>query len=551
MEKIWLKNYPQDIPHEIRVTSQSIIQEFETAVQKYDSKTAFTNYGESLSFNQWSKYSNHLAAFFQKHLQKGDRIAIMLPNTLQFSVAVMAALQAGLVIVNINPLYTPRELKYILKDAEVKALLIFSHSAHTFSELVHSTNTDISVPLVIVSQLGDLFSPFKRSLFYVITKFIKKMKPYHFKHISFRKALKQGAFLPLKKIHNDLAFLQYTGGTTGTPKGAMLTQQNILSNLEQCRAWMHPFLNEGQETSVVALPLYHIFALMVNLLVLPLYGSHSILVTNPRDTGPFIQLLKKTKDWSVFTGVNALFKLLLNQEEFKEIDFTNLKVCIAGGTSVESSVYKKWIETTGTALVEGYGLTETSPVVSCNIIPAPAQGHCGCPFPSTHIRIVDLNGKTLEIGQEGELYVKGPQVMQGYWNKPNETSQVLDSEGWLKTGDIAMLTKEGYLQILDRKKDMILVSGFNVFPNEIEQILSEHPKIKSSAVIGVPDEHSFQAPKAFIVKKEPDLDTEEVETFLRKNLVAYKIPKYIEFVDELPLSYVGKVLRRSLRPNKN
>jgi len=545
MEKIWLKNYPRDIPHEIHVKSHSITQEFETAVQKYNSKTAFTNYDENLSFHEWSQHSRHLAAFFQKYLQKGDRIAIMLPNTLQFPVAVMAALQAGLVVVNINPLYTARELKHILKDAEVKALIIFAHSAHTFSEL--ASEKDLSVPLVIVTQLGDLFSPFKRFLFYIITKFIKRMKPYHFTHISFRKALKQGAVLPFKKTHNDLAFLQYTGGTTGTPKGAMLTQKNILSNLEQCQAWMHPFLNEGQEISVVALPLYHIFALMVNLLVLSLYGSHSILVTNPRDIKPFIQLLKKTKGWSVFTGVNALFKLLLNQEGFKEIDFTNLKVCIAGGTSLESYVYHKWMEVTGTALLEGYGLTEASPVVSCNVISKPTQGNCGCPFPSTNIRIVDSNGKSLDAVQAGELYIQGPQVMKGYWKNPEETSQVLDSEGWLKTGDIARITKEGYLEILDRKKDMILVSGFNVYPNEIEQILSEHPKIKSNAVIGVPDEHSFQTPKAFIVKKDSDINEEEVKTFLRKNLVAYKIPKYIEFVDELPLSYVGKVLRRSLR----
>ncbi|MDE0151188.1 MAG: AMP-binding protein [Bdellovibrionales bacterium] len=548
MEKIWLKKYPQDIPHEIHVSSQSITQEFETAVQKYNSKTAFTNYDESLSFEEWSKYSNQFSAFLQRHLKKGDRIAVMLPNTLQFPVAVMSALQAGLVVVNINPLYTSRELKHILKDADVKALLILAHSAHTFSEI--ASDKDLNIPLVIVTQLGDFFSPFKRILFYTITNFIKKMKPYKFKHISFRKALKQGAFLPLKKTYNELTFLQYTGGTTGTPKGAMLTHKNILSNLEQCRAWMHPFLNEGQETSVIALPLYHIFALMVNLLVLSLYGSHSILITNPRDTKPFIQLLKKTKSWSVFTGVNALFKLLLNQEEFKEIDFTNLKVCIAGGTAVESAVYKEWHTATGTALVEGYGLTEASPVVSCNIISEPLQGNCGYPFPSTEVRIVDPSGKTLDVGQEGELHIKGPQVMKGYWQKPQETAQVLDSEGWLKTGDIARINKEGYLQILDRKKDMILVSGFNVFPNEIEQVLSEHPQVKDSAVIGVPDEHSSQVPKAFIVRKDSNLNEEEVEAFLRKSLVAYKIPKYIEFVDELPLSYVGKVLRRSLRDSK-
>ena len=545
MEKVWLNNYPQDIPHDISVTGKSISQEFLQAVQKYNSKTAFTNYDESLSFSQWSKHSQNLSAFFQKHLKKGDRIAIMLPNTLQFPAAVMAALRAGLVVVNINPLYTPRELKHILKDSSAKALLIFSHSAHTFSQI----QKECPVPLVIVSQLGDLFSPLKRFFFTLVTRFVKKAKPYHFKHISFRKALQQGRSLPFKEIHHDLAFLQYTGGTTGTPKGAMLTQNNILSNLEQCRAWMHPFLNESQETLVTALPMYHIFALMVNLLVLPFYGSRSILVTNPREVDSFVQLLKKTKDWSVFTGVNALFKLLLDHEKFKDIDFTNLKVCIAGGAPVESSVYKRWLDATGAALVEGYGLTEASPVVSCNIISEPVQGHCGCPFPSTDIRIVNSSGKTDE--QAGELHVKGPQVMKGYWNNQKETSQTLDAEGWLKTGDIACLTKEGFLKILDRKKDMMLVSGFNVFPNEIEQVLSEHPKVKSSAVIGVPDEHSGQAPKAFIVKKEPDLNREELKTFLRKNLVAYKIPKYIEFVDELPLSYVGKVLRRSLRNNSS
>ncbi len=543
MEKIWLKNYPKDIPHEIYVTHKSILQEFKKAVQKYNSKTAFTNYGENLSFSQWSQYSQNLSAFFQKHLQKGDRIAIMLPNTLQFPVAVMSALKAGLVVVNINPLYTPRELKHILKDAQVKALLIFSHSAHTFSEI----QKEFSIPLVIVSRLEDLFSPLKRLLFYIIIKLTKKTKPYCFKHTSLRKALKQGGSLPFKETHHDLAFLQYTGGTTGSPKGAMLTHHNILSNLEQCRAWMHPFLNEGQETSVTALPLYHIFALMVNLLVLPLYGSHSVLVTNPRDTDSFIKLLKKTKNWSVFTGVNALFKLLLNQEEFKDVHFTNLKVCIAGGAPVESSVYDQWLNVSGTALVEGYGLTEASPVVSCNIISEPVQGTCGFPFPSTEICIMDSNGKPVKTG---ELYVKGPQVMKGYWNNQEETLQVMDSEGWLKTGDIACLTKEGRVKILDRKKDMILVSGFNVFPNEIEQILSKHPKVKSSAVIGVPDEHSYQTPKAFVVKKEP-LEIEELTTFLRKNLAAYKVPKYIEFVDVLPLSYVGKVLRRSLRNNKH
>ena len=545
MEKIWLKNYPQDIPYEIHAASSSITQEFETSVQKYNSKIAFTNYGESLSFHQWSRYSKNFSAFLQKHLKKGDRIAIMLPNTLQFPVVVMSALQAGLTVVTVNPLYTPRELKHILKDAEVKALVILAHSAHTFSKLAHEK--DLAVPLVIVTHLGDLFSPFKRILFYFITKFIKKIKPYSFKHISFRKALKEGSALSFKKVHHDPAFLQYTGGTTGTPKGAILSHKNILSNLEQCRAWMHPFLNEGQETAVSALPLYHIFALMINLLVLPLYGSRSLLITNPRETDSFIQQLKKTKNWSVFTGVNALFKLLLNQEDFKNVNFTNLKVCIAGGTPVESSVYKKWLETTGIALAEGYGLTEASPVVSCHLLSAPVQGNCGYPFPSTDIRIVDSSGKILGFEQAGELYIKGPQVMQGYWKKPKETLQVLDSEGWLKTGDIACLTKKGYLQILDRKKDMILVSGFNVFPNEIEQILSEHPQIQSSAVIGVPDEHSFQTPKAFIVKKEKSLKEEDVKSFLRKNLVAYKIPKYIEFVNELPLSYVGKVLRRSLK----
>lgn len=550
MEKFWHKNYPSNIPKEIKVKNHSIYAEFEEHTKTFGSKTAFENFEQKISFNDWRTLSSDFASYLQNHchLKKGDRIAIQIPNLLQSPIVIMGALQAGLVVVNINPLYTAREMKEILKDAQVQAIVIFSHSAHNLEQII----SNIPIPNIIVTDLGDLFSNFKRFLFFFITHYIKKMVP-PFKlpaSISLRKALKIGSNYTFKKVpiqKEDYAFLQYTGGTTGSPKGAILTQNNILSNLTQCRAWMVPYLKRGKEISITALPFYHIFALTINLLLLPFYGAHSILITNPRDVKNFISLLRKNKTWSIFVGVNSLFKLLLNQKQFHTLNFNSLQYCIAGGASVEKSVFDRWLKTTQVPLVEGYGLTEASPVISCNILNQPLSGTCGLPLPSTHVRIVDDQGHVLGPGQVGELQTQGPQVMKGYWNHHEETKNVLDSQGWLKTGDIAQIDKKGYIKILDRKKDMILVSGFNVYPNEIENILSLHPKIKNSAVIGVKDEHSAEVPKAFIVKKDPLLTKEEVISYCKKNLVAYKIPKHIEFKETLPHSHVGKVLRRELK----
>ena len=544
----WLKSYPPEIPHTIQIQSSSLVEEFEKSILEFSSKTAFKNYGETLSFKEWAEKSLHFASYLQNDLQlkKGDRIAIQIPNLLQSPIAIMGALKAGLTIVNLNPLYTAREIDAILKDAEVQAILIFSHSA------CHLEKVSFPLPPIIVTDLEDLFSPFKKVLFYIITRWVKKMvKPFHLpKAETFKSALKKGAGHSFKKVNiqkKDTAFLQYTGGTTGSPKGAVLSHENLLSNVAQSRAWMAPYLKKGGEISITALPLYHIFALTVNFFLLSFYGAESILVTNPRDVKNFVRLLKKEKGWSVFVGVNALFKLLLNTPGFSNLNFSSLQCCIAGGAAVESSVFDQWKKITKTPLVEGYGLTEASPVVSCNLIKQPKKGSCGLPFPSTKVRIVDPHNKEQPPGQIGELQVKGPQVMQGYFKHEKETGNVFDEEGWLKTGDIARIDEEGFIHILDRKKDMILVSGFNVYPSEIEDLLSLHLKIKSSAVIGVPDEKSGEAPKAFIVKKDDSLTKEEVFSYLKENLTAYKRPQSIEFRDELPHSHVGKVLRRSLK----
>ncbi len=545
MERIWLQYYPPEIPHNIEDIKSPILHDFKKCFQKYSHQTAFENYGEKISFQEWDELSGHWASYLKNNcsLKKGDRIAIQLPNTLQLPIAVLGALKAGLVVVNINPLYTARELNEILNNADVKVLLIFSHSAHLLNEI------SISIPNIIVSNLEDLFSFPKRVLFKIILKFKKIILPYP-SSTSFRHALKKGSLIPFKEEEielDDLAFLQYTGGTTGIPKGAMLTHQNIASNWKQCLAWMKPYLEEGKETVVAPLPLYHIFALMLNVFLLPLYGAHSVLITNPRDKKSFIQILKKHQNnMTILLGVNALFKMLVNEPSFSSLKFSKLKWCIAGGTAVEKFIYEKWKKITNTFIAEGYGLTEASPVVSCNILDQPMPNTCGYPFPSTRIRI-KKEDQIADIHQHGELEIKGPQVMKGYWRNEKATSLILNQDGWLKTGDIAQINHRGMIQILDRKKDMILVSGFNVFPNEIENIISEHSKVQDVAVVGVPDPQSKEVPKAFIIKKDSGLTQEEIIEFCKKSLTPYKVPKHVEFVDMLPHSYVGKVLRRKLK----
>lgn len=549
MERIWLKSYPKNIPHDINIRHSSIYEQFKEYSRKFNNKTAFENYGQTISFQNWRDQAGAWASFLHHRckLKKGDRIAVQMPNILQTPIAVMGALQAGLAVVNINPLYTARELKEILVDADVKAILIFSHSAHT----LQSIQKEVRVPNIIVSDLGDLFSLPKRIIFHCITHYIKKMvRPFQFeKSFSFVQALKIGKTYPSIESSvqlEDPAFLQYTGGTTGKPKGAVLSHKNILSNIEQGRAWMLPFLEEGKEVSIAALPLYHIFALTINLFIVPSHGAHSVLITNPRDVKNFIKTLKKLK-FSILVGVNSLFKLLLNDKNFKNLNFKFLKTCIAGGAGVESSVYEQWLKTAKAPITEGYGLTEASPVVCCNLLSDPKPGNCGFPFPSTHVRIMDSMQKELDVNQIGELEVKGPQVMQGYWKNPSASQKVLNSQGWLSTGDLAKVNSKGMIFIVDRKKDMILVSGFNVYPNEVENVIVSHPQVKQAAVIGVPDAHSGEAPKAFVVKSSPRLTQEELIKFCKQNLTSYKIPKHIEFRAHLPLSSIGKVLRRKLK----
>ena len=549
MEKVWLKNYPQSIPPEIQIDSSSIYAEFKKWSLKYNPQIAFENYGEKITFKQWRDKSSRLASYLIHHcnLKKGDRVALQIPNLLQSPIVIMGVLQAGLTVVNINPLYTAREIKEVLKDSEPQAFIVFSHSAHEFQKI----EKEINIPHVIVTDLGELFSFHKKILFHVITHYIKKIvHPFHLpSSISLTQALKIGSKYPTPEIdiqEEDLAFLQYTGGTTGTPKGAMLTQKNVLSNVKQGHVWMTPYLKQKEEKAIVALPLYHIFALSVNLLILPFYGAHSILITNPRDTQTFIKTLK-SHHFTVFVGVNSLFKLLLKKEEFKTVNFSFLKVSLAGGTSIEKYVFDKWIQVTKNPIIEGYGLTEASPVVCCNILSQPQLGSCGYPFPSTEIRVVNSKEEELSLDQVGHLQVRGPQVMKGYWKNKEETQKTINSKGWLSTGDMAKVSPSGLVYIQDRIKDIILVSGFNVYPNEIENVIASHPKVKQVAVIGVPDSFSSEVPKAFIVKSDPDLTSEEVIHFCKENLTGYKIPKYIEFRSELPLSSVGKVLRRKLR----
>ena len=547
MERIWLQHYPFKIPHDIQNITSPILYDFKKCFKKYSHQTAFENYGEKISFKKWDEHSDAWASYLKNHccLKKGSRVAIQMPNTLQLPIAVIGALKAGLVVVNINPLYTARELEQILMDSKSQALLIFSHSAHLLNKI------SVSIPHIIVSDLEDLFSFPKRMLFKMILKFKKVIPFYSLSSFTpFREALKEGASTLFQEpdIHlDDLAFLQYTGGTTGIPKGAMLTHRNIASNWKQCLAWMKPYLIEGKELVIAPLPLYHIFSLMLNVFLLPLHGAYSVLVTNPKDKKTFIQILKKHQNsFTVFLGVNALFKMLINEPAIDSLKFSKLKWCIAGGTAVENFVYKKWKEKTGVYLIEGYGLTEASPVVSCNILDQSMSSTCGYPLPSTQVRVIKDDQEVL-IGQLGELEIKGPQVMKGYWKNEKETSLVLDEHGWLKTGDIVQINNQGMIQILDRKKDMILVSGFNVFPNEIENIISEHHKVQDVAVVAVPDPNSKEVPKAFIVKKDSRLTKKEIINFCKESLTAYKIPKYIEFVNELPHSTVGKVLRRKLK----
>ncbi|AKF38034.1 long-chain-fatty-acid--CoA ligase FadD [Yersinia enterocolitica] len=553
MEKVWLKRYPADVPAEIDPDRySSLVEMFENAALRYADQPAFINMGEVMTFRKLEERSRAFAAYLQQGLglQKGDRVALMMPNLLQYPIALFGILRAGMVVVNVNPLYTPRELEHQLNDSGAAAIVIVSNFAHTLEKIVFKTQ----VKHVILTRMGDQLSTAKGTLVNFVVKYIKRLVPKYYlpDAISFRTALQKGRRMQYVKpdvINTDMAFLQYTGGTTGVAKGAMLTHRNMQSNLEQAKAAYAPLLQPGHELVVTALPLYHIFALTMNCLLFIELGGRSLLITNPRDIPGMVKELSRYP-FTAMTGVNTLFNALLNNEEFTKLDFSTLRLSVGGGMPVQKAVAEKWEKLTGKHLLEGYGLTECSPLVTGNPYDLKHySGSIGLPVPSTDVRLVDDEGNDVAMGEPGELWVRGPQVMLGYWQRPEATDEVL-KDGWLATGDIATLDEQGFLRIVDRKKDMILVSGFNVYPNEIEDVVALHAKVLESAAVGVPNEVSGETVKLFVVKKDASLTQEELLTHCRRYLTGYKVPKIVEFRDELPKSNVGKILRRELRDDQ-
>lgn len=550
LNKVWLKRYPADVPAEINADRYaSLVDLFEHAAEQYADQVAFINMGQPMTYRQLEKQSRAFAAWLQQGLglKQGDRVALMMPNLLQYPVALFGVLRAGMVVVNVNPLYTPRELKHQLIDSGASAIVIVSNFAHTLEKVVAET----PIKHVMLTRMGDQLAPVKATLVNFVVKYVKKLVPkYHLPGaVPFRSALSQGEQMTYQRptvTNDDLAFLQYTGGTTGVAKGAMLTHRNMQANLEQTKATYGKLLRPGKEQVVTALPLYHIFALTVNGLLFLDLGGTNLLITNPRDIPGFVKELSKFP-FTAITGVNTLFNALLNDANFNKLDFSTLRLSAGGGMAVQKAVAERWEKLTGHYLLEGYGLTECSPLVSVNPYDITCHtGSIGLPVPSTDVRIVDDEDKDVAPGEPGELCIRGPQVMIGYWQRADATDEVLKN-GWLHTGDIVTVDSEGFIRIVDRKKDMILVSGFNVYPNEIEDVLMQHEKVREAAAIGVPSDLSGEAVKVCIVKKDPSLTKEEVLDHCRRQLTGYKVPKIIEFRDELPKTNVGKILRRELR----
>ncbi|MFG6668074.1 AMP-binding protein [Halomonas sp. HNIBRBA4712] len=526
----------------------SVVDVFNQAVKRYPDRPAFSCMGQTLSFAELDRHAARFASWVQNetNLEPGDRIAIQLPNVLQFPVAVFGALRAGLVVVNTNPLYTEREMAHQFKDSGAKAILILANMAHKLDKVLGQTD----IEHVVVTELADLHGAPKRWLINAVVKYVKKMVPtYRLPGaVGFRLVMKasEDGFTPVTRAPDDVAALQYTGGTTGRPKGAMLTHTNLIANMLQARAAIGTHLENGSETVIAPLPVYHIYTFTVNCLFLMETGNHSVLITNPRDLPAFVKELSKLK-FSAFIGLNTLFNALCQRDDFKALDFSHLKLTISGGMALTKPVAKRWEEVTGCPVAEGYGLTETSPVVSFNPTDDIRLGTIGKPVAGTAVKTVDADGNDVALGEPGELCVKGPQVMKGYWNQDEETKKSIDDGGWFHTGDIAVLEEDGYIRIVDRKKDMILISGFNVYPNEIEDVVAGHPDIVEAAAVGVPDDNAGEAIKLFVVAKNANLDAETLRAWCKKELTAYKVPKYIEFRDELPKTNVGKVLRRELR----
>lgn len=551
MEKIWLKEYPQGVPAEINPDEYASLKAIlEDSCRQYAALPAYSNLDASLSYADLDRLSRQFGAWLQKvvGLKKSDRVAIMMPNLLQYPVALFGILRCGMVAVNVNPLYTARELEHQLQDSGARAIVLVENFAATLQEAL----PHVDVKTIVTTQIGDLLPLPKRALVNFVVKRVKKMVPAWRipGAVSFREALAQGAAQTLDEVivsHEDIAFLQYTGGTTGVAKGAVLTHRNMVANVLQASAWLGSHLESGKETIITALPLYHIFSLTANCLTFMKIGGHNVLITNPRDMPGFVKELAKVK-FTGITGVNTLFNGLLHTPGFERLDFSALKISLGGGMAVQRAVAAKWKQVTGMPLVEAYGLTETAPAACINPLDLKDyNGSIGLPIPSTDISIRDDDGNELKVGEVGELCFKGPQVMRGYWNRPDETAKVLSADGWLRTGDIGRMDARGYVYIVDRKKDMILVSGFNVYPNEIEDVMMMHPGVREVAAVGVADEHSGEVVKLFVVKKDPKLTVEALREYAHKELTGYKRPKYIEFRDELPKSNIGKILRRELR----
>lgn len=551
MEKIWLKKYPEGVPHEINPDQyNSLYEVFKESIDKFGDRPCVSNLGRTMTFTELGQAVDDFASFLQHELrlQKGDRIAIQMPNLLQFPIAAFAALKIGLVVVNTNPLYTAKEMKHQFNDSGAKAVVILANYAHLLEHILRET----PIESVVVTEVADMLPQPKRLLVNTVVKYVKKMVPaYNLPQAyTFRQAMELGSARPSHVVpckNDEIAFLQYTGGTTGVAKGAILTHRNILANMLQIYAWVKPILKEGEEVILTALPMYHIFSLTVNALAFLKYGAHSILITNPRDIPAFIKEMKKYP-FSVMSGVNTLFNALMNHPQFNTVDFSRLKVSVAGAMALQKTVCERWTKATNSILVEGYGLTEASPVVCVNPIDGnDIVGTIGFPIPSTDVKLVGEDGNEVTTPDTpGELLCKGPQVMRGYWKRDDETAKVLQ-DGWLRTGDVAQFSSDGYFKIVDRIKDMILVSGFNVYPNEVEEAVSSHPGVLEVAAIGVPDEGSGEVVKVFVVKKDPSLTEKDVIDHARKSLTGYKVPKKVEFRTELPKTNVGKVLRRALR----
>jgi long-chain acyl-CoA synthetase len=547
----WLANYPAGVPAEIDPDAYpSIVAVLEDAIARFRDRPAFSSFGKVITYAELDRLSAQFAAYLRGELglARGDRVAIMMPNCLQYPVSTFGILRAGLTVVNVNPLYTARELGHQLADSGASAIVVVDNFGHTVEEVFAKS----SLKHVVTTGLGDMVGGAKGAIMNFVVRHVKKMVPAYSLPgaVRFRDALAAGARhpVPVEKVDSgDIAFLQYTGGTTGVAKGAMLTHRNLVANMEQAAAWVGGNLRPGEEVIITALPLYHIFSLTANGLVFTKFGGLNHLITNPRDMPGFVKELKKTR-FTAITGVNTLFNGLLNADGFDQVDFSSLRLTLGGGMAVQRPVAERWKKVTGCTLVEAYGLTETSPAACINPMDLPEyNGSIGMPIPSTDACLKDDDGRIVATGEVGELCLKGPQVMKGYWNRPDETAATIDADGWLHTGDMARMDERGFFYIVDRKKDMILVSGFNVYPNEVEDVLAGMPGVLEVAVVGAPDEKSGEVVKAFVVRKDPKLTAEDVKAYAREYLTGYKRPHVVEFRTELPKSNVGKILRRELR----